>query len=128
MSTTPRGIPVSVMETWPVRKGTFKPTPYHLPTLSACPTCSHASPGLVHFIRRPTLICGQRSGVWMLVAAPGCNHCDHKRPEFNSDDAAALTTRWNDYAKRKAALVVQRRGLSPERAAYFLAALTDPKL
>lgn len=121
------GIPLSVIEKWPVRKPTFRAAPHHMANLSACPTCSHASAGLVHFIRRPTLICGQRSGLWMLVAAPGCNHCDHKRPEFNSDDPVALVERWNAYAQKKAALVVQRRGLTGDRAAFFLAALIDPK-
>lgn len=106
----------------------FTPSPHTMPNLWACPTCSHATAGLVHFIRRPVLVCGQRSGIWMLVGAPGCRHCDHKRPEQSSDDPAALVARWNTYAEKKAAIVVERRGLTGERKDYFLKALLDPKL
>jgi hypothetical protein len=106
-----------------------KTPPPEIPYLSACPECSHASPGLVALILRPQLVHSWRSGRYFIVNAAGCSHGFKSihDPENSSDCPVKLANRWNAWAEKKAALVCERRGMTPERAKFFRAALLDPK-
>lgn len=87
------------------------PTPFEpeirLPRIRVCPVCSTIVPGKTSVLKRPTVVKGQRSGVFMLVT--DCPHGREADGEIvtNNADPVPLVVRWNDWAERAA----QKRAL-----------------